>query len=372
VSKQYGGPFAWLRRWNHRRLEKRRWRRELLEALADDDVATMVALARLVEEVRADGAARTVAVDALSRQVEAVADGQAALAPMLARLGSSLGERLQALEQRVASAPDRFPNIPTSREWLVEPELSVLAHLAPSLSPRLALDVGANHGVYTLALQRLGFEVHALEPDPAARAELLRQVDGLAGVTVHACAAGAEVGEARLGLVADQTGFYGNASAFSSLSRLPLPEGLVPAGAVTVPVCRLDALVRERGLATPSVVKVDTEGYELEVLRGLGDLWPKILLAEFWDETFPLSGAGARNRLPDLVAHARAHGARFHLAIFRRWGDGRPAFFSGWNASPERSWGNLLFFTDRAMFESARQHLATLIPEARFVAAPGP
>jgi hypothetical protein len=30
-----------------------------------------------------------------------------------------------------------------------------------------------------------------------------------------------------------------------------------------------------------------------------------------------------------------------------------------------------MFFTERAMFEQARQHLATFVPEARFVAAPG-
>jgi FkbM family methyltransferase len=357
VTEHHGGPLAALRRWNHRRLERRRLRRELLEALADDDAAIMSALAQLLEEVRTVGAKGAAALEALAKPVEAVA------------------ERLAALEGRLGpgcSEPDRFPIIPTTREWLVEPELSVLAHLAPSLSPRLALDVGANHGIYTLALQKLGFEVHALEPNPAARAELARQVEGLAGVTIHACAAGAEAGEASLGLVADPSGLYSNATALASLAGLPLPEGLVRDGSVIVPVIRLDALLREQGLATPSVVKVDTEGYELEVLRGLGDLWPALLLAEFWDEALPLSGPGARNRLPDLVAHARAHGAPFHLAIFRRWGDGRPAFFSGWTAAPERSWGNVLFFTDPVMFEKARQHLATLIPEARFVAAPGP
>lgn len=353
MTKHPGGPLAALRRWNRRRLEKRRWQRELLEALAEDDAAVLSALAQLLEEVRSSGTAQ----EALAKQVEAIADRQAALAA--------------GLEQR-ASGGDGFPVIPTSREELLEPELSVLALLAPSLSPRLALDVGAHRGRFTRALLDLGFEVHALEPNPEVRAELLQRLEGRAGLTVHACAAGAEAGEGSLELVADPGGQFSDASLFSSLAGLPLAEGLVRAGSVAVPVRRLDALVRELGLPAPSLVKVDAEGTDLDVLRGLGDLWPPLLLAEFWDEALPFSAPGARNRLPDLVAHARGRGARFHLAIFRRWGDDRPAFFAGWATPPERSWGNVLFFTERALFEQARQHLAALIPEARFVAAAGP
>jgi FkbM family methyltransferase len=357
VTKLTGGPLAALRRWNRRRLERRRFRRELLEALAEDDAAIMSALAQLLEEVRAAGAVRTAALEALAEQVEAISNRQAALAA--------------GLEERGPGA-DPFPLIRTSREELLEPELSVLALVAPSLSPRLALDVGAHQGRYSRALLDLGFEVHALEPNPAARAELVRRLEGRTGLTVHACAAGAEAGEGSLGLVAGASGRYADPSLFGSLAGLPLPEGLVRAGSVTVPVCRLDALLRERGLPAPSLVKVDAEGTDLDVLRGLGDLWPPVLLAEFWDEALPFSAPGAKNRLQDLVAHARGRGARSHLVVFRRWGDDRPAFFAGWTSPPERSWGNVLFFTERALFEQARQHLATLIPEARFVPAPGP
>ena len=47
--------------------------------------------------------------------------------------------------------------------------------------------------------------------------------------------------------------------------------------------------------------------------------------------------------------------------------DSSPAFFSGFASSPERSWGNVLQFADRALFEKAREHLSMLLPEARFV-----
>ena len=156
-------------------------------------------------------------------------------------------------------------------------------------------------------------------------------------------------------------------SQFASLAGLPLPPGLAPSGSIQVEVRRLDTLSRELGIGTPTLVKVDAEGFDLEALRGLGALEPAVLIAEFWDDAMPFSSKGAKNRLPDLVAHARRHGLPWHLVVFRRWGDGRPAFFGGHSDSPERSWGNVLFFSDHARFEQARAFLAGVIPQARFV-----
>jgi len=364
MNRRYSGLLAGLRRWNHRRLQKKHWQRDLLEALADDDAVILDALLRLLNEAREERAARIADQEVLTSRIEAILAGQEEWVRRL----TEQGEQLRALERRAAAqASDSFPTIQSSREWLVEPELSVLAHLAPSLSPRLAIDVGAHHGRFTLALLDLGFEVHALEPNPMVRAELVRRLGERTGLTVHAVAAGPEDGQAELGLVADQSGYFSDATQFASLCGLPLPKGLVRAGSVSVPVRRLDAMVHERGLGTPSVVKVDAEGYDLEVLRGLGDLRPPVLLVEFWDEDLPFSGPGAKNRLSDLVAYARTHGAPYHLVIFRRWGDDRQAFFSGLSTSPERSWGNVFFFTERALYEEARRHLADILPEARFV-----
>ena len=414
MNDRYRGPLGWLRRWNYRRVERRRWNRDAVEALIEDDGAIMEGLLRLLDQARSEGASRAAGQALLERRLEEISTELGARtgaldqalgdqAVRLKALDQALGDqgaRLKALDQALGdqgarlgvldqalaglaatleprlqapAAPatvDTFPVVATARGGLLEPELQVLAHLAPALSPRLAIDVGAHHGVFSGVLLDLGFTVHALEPNPEARAELVRRLDGRAGLTIHPVAAGAAEGEAELGLVADPSGRYTDPTQFASLAGLPLPEGLVRAGSLRVQVRRLDTLLRDRGLPTPSVVKVDAEGFDLEVLRGLGDVRPEVLLVEFWDEALPFSAPGARNRLPDLVAHARAHGAPWHLVIFRRWGDDRPAFYANWAAAPERSWGNVIFFTSREHFERARQHLGTLVPEARFVAAP--
>lgn len=361
MSKRHRGPLGWLRTWNSRRLEKRRWRRELLEGLADDDAAIMEALGRLLQS------------------------GQATAAALEAGLGS-LETRLQALDARVVEAAqtaqateaaarlpaaDGFPVLATANAALLEPELALLKALAPGLAPGLAIDVGAHHGGYSEALLAMGFDVHALEPSPTARAELERRLGGRAGLTVHAVAAGPEDGEADLSLLADRNGWFPDATKFGSLAGLEPPAGMVRAGVARVRVRRLDRLVAELGLPAPAVVKVDAEGFDLEVLRGLGALRPAVLQAEFWDDALPLSGPGARNRLPDLVAHARGLGYLWHLVVFRRWGDDRAAWYAGWDGSPEKAWGNVLWFDGPARFEEARTRLAALLPEARFVPARG-
>ena len=138
-----------------------------------------------------------------------------------------------------------FPLIATAREGLLDPELEVLVHIAPHLSSRVAIDVGAHHGKFSAALLDLGFEVHALEPNPPALAELQHRLGGKPGMWIHPVAAGAEDGEATMGLVADSSGVYSDATQFASLSGLPLPEGLVSAGSVRVPLRRLDSLLAE-------------------------------------------------------------------------------------------------------------------------------
>lgn len=60
------------------------------------------------------------------------------------------------------------------------------------------LDLGANRGVFTLAMAATGAQVHAFEPDPATRARLQEACAGHANVTIHAAAIGAQSGTALL------------------------------------------------------------------------------------------------------------------------------------------------------------------------------
>jgi FkbM family methyltransferase len=124
----------------------------------------------------------------------------------------------------------------------------------------VVLDVGASLGLWTVQLAtaaaRAGAQVVAVEPHPANLPWLernLRRNGPSADVVAHPVALGAEHGTATMRL--DDPG-GGNAA-------------IDPAGAgessVVVPMRTLDELLGERRV---SVMKLDVEGFELEVLRG--------------------------------------------------------------------------------------------------------
>jgi FkbM family methyltransferase len=118
----------------------------------------------------------------------------------------------------------------------------------------VAVDVGANEGVYTHAFARTGARVEAFEPQPSCL-EVLRSYERAhSNVRVHGHALGATAGWATL-VVPHRDGLPvpGHAS-------LNGPQGLKH----DVEVRPLDEL----DLARADVIKIDVEGREMDVIRG--------------------------------------------------------------------------------------------------------
>jgi FkbM family methyltransferase len=172
-----------------------------------------------------------------------------------------------------------------------------------------ALDVGANMGYYTLvAALQVGSRgcVHAFEPAPDTL-RLLRANAGLnpaAPITVHAQAVSDHCGETRFfAAPADRSGY-------SSLRDL----GLETQSVHTVPCIALDSLLDE--LPPVRLIKIDVEGAELRVLRGMRGLIardrPHIII-EVCDAFLRQLGADAAQ----VCAHLRGAGYDLHQIVAR-------------------------------------------------------
>ena len=127
------------------------------------------------------------------------------------------------------------------------------------------LDVGANVGYFTVAIgNRLGKHgrVHAFEPHPALANLIERsiQLNSLeAVVTLSLCAVSDRAGSLEL--------FYPEGHLGRGTASRTLDE---PGRTVSVPAHRIDDLL-PAGLKV-DLVKVDVEGHELQVLRGMEDV----------------------------------------------------------------------------------------------------
>jgi len=123
----------------------------------------------------------------------------------------------------------------------------------------LCFDVGAHIGRRSNAMLSLGATVIGLEPNPPVYRELMAYLGGDPNFRGVAKAVGDAPGRAVLRV--------GNWTEISSISPDWADHGVGWAGTVDVEVITLDMLIDEFG--PPSFCKIDVEGYELEVLKGL-------------------------------------------------------------------------------------------------------
>jgi len=164
-------------------------------------------------------------------------------------------------------------------------------------------DIGAYHGIYTvLAAKRMGEtgSVAAFEP---SRRELRRlafhlRLNGLSSVGLVPCAVGSEEGDVTF---------------FTVLARNAMRNGLrapLCADAVETVVVHkktMDNYLEQSGTTAVDLVKIDTEGAELEVFRGAQRLLTQLrplVICEVLDSSTEPWGYPAR----DIVSRLQGHG----------------------------------------------------------------
>jgi FkbM family methyltransferase len=132
----------------------------------------------------------------------------------------------------------------------------------------LLLDAGANKGQFTLMAThvRPTVGVHAYEPHPG-EANTFRAIHGKnPKVTLHELALGEEEGTAKL-IISKRTDSSSLLPAAKTLSELF--SGTDPSGKTcTVRVAPLDSFPLHWQSASKALLKIDVQGYELQVLQG--------------------------------------------------------------------------------------------------------
>jgi FkbM family methyltransferase len=187
------------------------------------------------------------------------------------------------------------------------------------------LDVGAHCGYFSLLFARLAGSrgaVHVFEPVPETasrlRSNLARNATLAANVRVWEVALSDGAGRLRINVAgATNTGASHVAPVAEVEDRWRREAGIVR----TIEVeCRTgDSIWRELGRPSVGVVKIDVEGHEIHVLRGMREMLAAgrpIVLTEVRDRLLRGAG-GSREELFDLMSQMgfvsceRARGGRF-------------------------------------------------------------
>lgn len=129
---------------------------------------------------------------------------------------------------------------------------------------KVVYDIGANVGYFSILSARLvgptGM-IYSFEPVPANGAAIQRNagLNGFTNISVLNVAISNEIGERELFLAEHVGG--------SVLKSVAVPPDLI--GSMQVNTVTIDSLVERENLLLPDVVKIDVEGAELNVLKGM-------------------------------------------------------------------------------------------------------
>lgn len=166
------------------------------------------------------------------------------------------------------------------------------------------IDVGASIGYFSaIAAGYVGEngQVHSFEPAPEyfQKLDALSKMNSQYNIVVNQFALGEkeEFGK----IYVEGPSDIGNNTFFPDLFNADIKKGKV----VPVPVRRLDSYIKEKGLNNIKLIKIDVEGFEFPVLKGLSDYLAECsgagfcppIICEIIPSAYPHSGC----KLQDLL-----------------------------------------------------------------------
>lgn len=220
-------------------------------------------------------------------------------------------------------------------------ELELISRLLPYVENRVFLDIGAEKGGFAKFMFEHHFSGILFEPCPKHH-EALRRIEEDYPARLYPYAIDRTDREADFYICVDENNEPSDY--YHSLHYLPNDPKVNHQKRIRVDCRSLSSLMREGVVPEfPGLVKIDTEGNDLQTLKGMTGLKPEILICEFLT---PGLYSGWEDAAPDgLIREAETLGFNYYLAVKRHVGQElismSPAVFM------DKQWGNLVFMNDR-------------------------
>ena len=194
---------------------------------------------------------------------------------------------------RYSSLSEFFIEILTRKNARAKKFYSSFLHQgpAPREGNKLAFDIGANKGNKVSAMAGLGYEVVALEPEKNSLSTLRWRFSADRAITIVDKGVSEAPGKTSIYIAGPRSGLNTLSTKWKDVLQKAETnrwgKKFTYSDSYEIALTTLDELVRQWGL--PYFIKIDVEGYENKVLKGLSHRIPFISfetnLPEFLDET---------------------------------------------------------------------------------------
>ena len=202
------------------------------------------------------------------------------------------------------------------------------------------LDVGAHFGTSAQYFHKLGWTIYCFEPDPSNRAKLVARFGKATNVTIDKRAVSDKPATGVSFFSSEESTGISGLSAFRETHK----------ESARVDVTTVSDIIFERSLSRVDFLKIDVEGFDFGVLKGVpwDKLKPDVIECEFEDaKTVPLG-----HTWKDIADFLRGHGYHVYVSEWHpiiRYGiphDWRRVFKYPGPHMDASAWGNFLAFRE--------------------------